>query len=348
MGRQRVTLQTIADRLGVSRTTVSNAFSRPDQLSEDLRNRVLGAARDLGYAGPDPAARTLRAGTAGAIGLLLPEALPYAFADPYASAFLRGVAHATEPHGLSLLLIPMPPGQLQDHAVRRAVVDGFCVHSMPADHPALDIALRRGVPVACSDGPELSDHPFVGVDDYAAGRMLAEHILASGRRRLGVVTFRVRDDPLDTDVDDIRIATAVHRSSGDRLRGILDVATAAGLSREDVRIREAALNVPDHGRSATAALLDGARRPDAIIALSDELAAGVVEELRARRVSVPADVAVSGWDDTDTARELDLTTVRQPGEEKGRIAAQWLLDGVRGPVRRLLPTELVVRGSTTV
>jgi DNA-binding LacI/PurR family transcriptional regulator len=346
MGRQRVTLQTIADRLGVSRTTVSNAFSRPDQLSDELRDRVLGAARDLGYAGPDPAARTLRAGTAGAIGLLLPEALPYAFADPYAMAFLRGVAHATEPHGLSLLLIPMPPGQLQEHAVRRAVVDAFCVFTMPRGHPVLDIALRRGVPVACADSPELPDHPFVGVDEYAAGRTLAGHILATGRRRLGVVTFRVRDDPVDGDVDDTRIATAAHRSSHDRLRGILDAAADAGLARSDVRIREAALNVPDHGRSAAAELLDSSHRPDAIMALSDELAAGVITELRARGLAVAGDVAVSGWDDTATARDLDLTTIHQPGEEKGRIAGQWLLDGVRGPQRRWLATELVVRGST--
>jgi DNA-binding LacI/PurR family transcriptional regulator len=346
MGRHRVTLQTIADRLGVSRTTVSNAFSRPDQLSPALRDRVLDAARELGYAGPDPAARTLRAGTAGAIGMLLPEGLPYVFADPYAAAFLRGVAQATEPHGLSLLLIPMPPGQLQEHAVRRAVVDGFCVHSIPAHHPALDVALRRGLPMACADSPELPDHPFVGADDHAAARMLAEHVMATGRRRPAVITFRVRDDPVDGDVDDARIATAVHRSSRERLRGILAATADAGIRRADVRIREASFNVPEHARRAVTALLDDAQRPDAIIALSDELAAGVMAELRARGLAVPDDIAVTGWDGTDTARRLDLTTVRQPSEEKGRIAAQWLLDGVTGHHRLLLPTELIVRGST--
>jgi DNA-binding LacI/PurR family transcriptional regulator len=66
----------------VSRTTVSNAFSRPDQLSDELRARVLDTARELGYAGPDPAARTLRAGTAGAVGIVLPESLTYVFNDP--------------------------------------------------------------------------------------------------------------------------------------------------------------------------------------------------------------------------------------------------------------------------
>jgi DNA-binding LacI/PurR family transcriptional regulator len=71
----RVTLQTIADRLGVSRMTVSNAFSRPDQLSRLLRERILETARDLGYVGPDPAARALAKGTTGAVGVLLTDSL---------------------------------------------------------------------------------------------------------------------------------------------------------------------------------------------------------------------------------------------------------------------------------
>ena len=71
----KVTLQTIADRLGVSRMTVSNAFSRPDQLSAELRERILAAADELGYVGPDPAARALARGTTGAVGVLLTDSL---------------------------------------------------------------------------------------------------------------------------------------------------------------------------------------------------------------------------------------------------------------------------------
>ena len=93
---QRVTLQTLAERLGVSRTTVSNAWSRPDQLSADLRERILDLAEELDYAGPDPAARGLRRGRADAIGLLLTETLEYAFGDPHAHELLRGVAAAIE------------------------------------------------------------------------------------------------------------------------------------------------------------------------------------------------------------------------------------------------------------
>src|SRR5947207_1410750 len=89
---RRATLQTIADHVGVSRATVSNAYNHPERLGDDLRERVLGAARELGYPGPDPAARRLRQQRAGAVGLVLTEALSYAFSDAAAVVFLEGLA----------------------------------------------------------------------------------------------------------------------------------------------------------------------------------------------------------------------------------------------------------------
>ena len=87
-----MTLQTIADRVGVSRMTVSNAFSRPDQLSAELRQRVLATAEELGYVGPDPAARALARGSTGAVGILLTDSLSEAFTDPVATTFLAAIA----------------------------------------------------------------------------------------------------------------------------------------------------------------------------------------------------------------------------------------------------------------
>src|SRR5215218_5240547 len=123
--RGRVTLQTLADALGVSRTTASNAFNRPDQLNPALRERVLALAAELGYAGPDPAGRALRSGRAGAIGVLLTERLSYAFGDPAAVATLRGLAEEAERFGISLSLLPAPlsDGVADAAAVRHALVD---------------------------------------------------------------------------------------------------------------------------------------------------------------------------------------------------------------------------------
>src|SRR6188508_2462619 len=129
--RRPATLASLAAELGVSRTTVSNAYNRPDQLSAPLRARVMEAARRLGYPGPDPVARSLRTRKAGAIGLLLTEQLSYAFRDPAAVAFLEGLTQECDRARTGLLLVPANPESEDVLAVSSASVDGFVAYSMP-------------------------------------------------------------------------------------------------------------------------------------------------------------------------------------------------------------------------
>src|SRR5215207_4327650 len=99
----------VARAVGVSPSTVSNAFNRPEQLSPALRERVLRTAAELGYGGPDPIARSLRSGRAGAIGVVFPERLPYAFDDPTALRFLQGLSDAADDEQLAVVLVPGAP-----------------------------------------------------------------------------------------------------------------------------------------------------------------------------------------------------------------------------------------------
>src|SRR5215470_16238654 len=103
---KRIRLRDVAARAGVSVGSASQAFGRPELVSDDVRQRVLAAAKELGYAGPDPAARRLRLGQAGALGLIFSERLRYQFTDPAAPAFLAGLAAGMEDSGLGLLLVP--------------------------------------------------------------------------------------------------------------------------------------------------------------------------------------------------------------------------------------------------
>ena len=109
--RRRATLASLAAELKVSRTTISNAYNRPDQLSADLRDRVLATAKRLGYAGPDPVARSLRTRKAGAVGLVLTEPLNYSFSDPAALDFVAGLAESCEEAGQGLLLVAVGPNR---------------------------------------------------------------------------------------------------------------------------------------------------------------------------------------------------------------------------------------------
>src|SRR5262245_27127105 len=103
---QRVRLRDVAAQAGVSVGSASHAFRRPERVSKDVRDRVLAAAKELGYAGPAPTARRLRTGRAGALGLIVAERLGYQFTDPASPAFLSGVASAMESGHMGLLLIP--------------------------------------------------------------------------------------------------------------------------------------------------------------------------------------------------------------------------------------------------
>src|SRR3954470_3859367 len=188
---RKVTLVTVARAVGVSPTTVSNAYNRPGKLSPALRERIFAAARDLGYPGPDPAAASLRRGRAGSIGLLFGEALTYVFQDPGAVEFLRGLAEGTAKHNTALQIIAALDVDVDEGGplLANAIVDGLVVWSLPDRHPLLRLARERAIPLVTHGGPRLDGIAFVGIDDRAAARAAAEHLLELGHRSLAVISF---------------------------------------------------------------------------------------------------------------------------------------------------------------
>jgi DNA-binding LacI/PurR family transcriptional regulator len=352
------TLQTVADAVGVSRSTVSNAYSRPDQLSPELRARILAAAEQLGYAGPNPSARSLRRGKVDAIGVLLTANLSIAFRDPYAVSFLGGLAEAAEERRNSLLLIPMPRHDMDGslEAVRNAAVDAFCVYCVPNWTGALELIAARGLPVVSGDDPLLvqSELPqaggmvgFVGIDDRTAARKLAAHVAAFGHRKVAIVAHWATDDgftgPVGLSPEDLRYSV-----SGERTRGYRDAFEAAGVPWSDILLVNAIENVRTAGRDAAAHALDRLDRSTAILTTSDVLALGVLDALSDRGLQAGRDVSVTGFDDIPEAELAGLTTIRQPSYERGRISGEMLLDPPEDPQarRRVLPTTLVVRKTT--
>jgi DNA-binding LacI/PurR family transcriptional regulator len=349
------TLKDVAVAAGVSRTTVSNAYNRPGKLSAAVRERILAAAEELGYPGPDPVARGLRTGRVGALGVVLAEALTFAFDDPAAVLLLRGVAEIGQLADVGLSLLPSPPERptgaaAATQAVTRAAVDGFLVYHLPDDHPGIPAILGRRLPTVVVDGPDLRGVPFVSVDDRGGARQAAEHLLALGHRRIGVLVDRIAADAYTGPVDGRRLGTSGFRASHLRLAGYADALRAAGLAWQAVPVQEC--GVPDRasGHAGATALLDRAPGLTAILATTDLLALGAIQAARARDLPVPDALSVVGFDDLPAAAGAGLTTVRQPLADKGRVAARLLLqrlDGPAAPASRVeLPTRLVPRGST--
>ena len=349
----RVTLQTIADRLGVSRATVSYAFSRPDQLSDGLRQRIMEVADELGYAGPNPTARSLRLGRAGALGLLFSETLAYAFADPYAIGFFQGLATAAEDAGVGLLILPLPHGDRRTETVRDAVVDAFCVVSLPDGHPALAEVLGRKLPVVVVDEPYVRGHPFVGIDEPAAGAEAARHVLGLGHRRIGVAMVGLHDDGYTGWADVTRQRSAAFEAMRARRSGYQAACEDAGVTWAEVPFYELARNSREAGRKAGHALLGRDPRPTAILTNTDVLALGILDAAADLGLDVPRELSVVGFSDS-AAEEAGLTTIRQPQQEMGEAVGHLLLagagHGTPPPLaedgRLLFAHQLVVRGST--
>src|SRR3954467_960249 len=185
-----VTLADVAAHLGVSRTTVSNAYNRPDQLSPKLRDRVLAAATELGYAGPDPMARGLRRGRPGSLGLVFDQPLTYAFTDPAAALFLTGMAAGLEEHGAALSIVPrMPEGPEQSaELVRSALVDGYMLFCTAADDPRYAAVRNRGLPYVLIEYEADPETAHVQIDDIAGAEAAARHLTALGHRDIAIVS----------------------------------------------------------------------------------------------------------------------------------------------------------------
>jgi DNA-binding LacI/PurR family transcriptional regulator len=345
-----VTLQTIADRVGVSRMTVSNAFSRPDQLSSELRDQILAAAADLGYIGPDPAARALARGTVGTIGVMLTDALHYAFTDEIATRMLAAmsVELATTGRGLTLLTTVEHDGFIP---ARDIPMDGAIVFACHAPSAPIHWLEQRKLPLVFVDQAPQERHASVNIDERGGARAAAQHVIDLRHHRVAFATNV--DGQRSGEIDrDAALSTSDY-TMGYRLRGWFDVLDPLGI---DPLIINGARSTEDYGESMAEAIgrIPARRRPTAVLAYSDRVAAGVVFGAQRLGLDVPGDLSVVGFDGATFGARMRpaLTTVVQDVDAKGRAAAIAMNEalGARSdeapPTHVVLDTHLVVREST--
>lgn len=350
-GVGRVTLQTIADKVGVSRMTVSNAFSRPDQLSAELRTRVLAAAEELGYVGPDPAARILARGSSGTVGVLFTQSPANAFRDPIAAEFFASVAEALAPTGLALALLPAKGADLRD-AARDVPMDAALVYACVTDTTAFERLERRSLPLVFVDqAPTVERASSVLLDDRPGARAAAQHVLDLGHRRIALLTTAWGEEP---GVAPDPATAGVGLVSRERVEGWMSALGPAGADVVAVHMKD---NLEADALEAARTALTLPHRPTAVLCFSDLVASAVVRVAHELGLSVPGDVSVVGYDDSALSRTVtpQLTTVRQDLVAKGRATARAIEHAIAAsrpgaapgaPEHVVMPTELVVRAST--
>lgn len=339
MRHKPVTITQVAEAAGVSPTAVSFAFNNPNQLGSETAERIRAIAREMGYS-PDPIARAMASRRSGVIALLAPLTISSAFENPFISGFLRGVGSVCDDHSLNLLVVSPYKGSLEE-ATRRAPVDAYIILGMNENHEELNPLRRRHVPFVVVDG-DAENVSSINVNDGQGAYDAAAHFLAKGHRDILVLNFD-RPNPAS-----ILINVAGER----RLAGYRRAFNDYGVELPDDHILQAPPSMEAGARAFRTAWESGLR-PTAILSMSDAKALGVIFEARRIGLRVPEDIEIIGFDNIPQAMLCSpmLSTVAQPIEEKGRLAAEMLVKALESetveiPQKVFFETHLILRETT--
>ncbi|GAU70897.1 LacI family transcriptional regulator [Streptomyces sp. NBRC 110611] len=323
-------IKDVAERAGVSVATVSRVLNGRSPVAE-TRERVLAAVRELGYR-PNNVARALRTARTGALGLIISD-----LTNPFFTELADAVEDAARGLGYSLVIgnAGERPEQ-QDGYIRTLLdrrIDGLLVSSAGTGSPMLSEVVASGTPLVLLDRTVPGvDAPCVRTDGRAALTELAARLAALGRRRPAVIVAPAGTPTGDERLDLFRTALAAH-----------------GLTLPDERVGASLDLQPAGGRRAMSDFLDLPEPPDAVLATDNLMALGALDELRARGLRVPDDMALVVYDDVPWFAHTDppLTAIAQPTRELGQAAVRTLLERIEGrPAESvLLPAHLITRRS---
>jgi DNA-binding LacI/PurR family transcriptional regulator len=312
------TIYDVAQRAGVSISTVSLALNKPDRVQAATLARIMDVVDELGFVPKSEAVTRARRGV-GRIGVIAPFTSHPTFAQRLngvlrvasRSAGFEVVVYDQESAAVSMLVsLPL---------TRR--VDGLIVMSVPFTEQVADRLLEQNLATVLVE----LQHPrfsSVVIDDAAGGRMVAEHLLGKGHERLAFIgqAHAPSERVLQSDA---RLA-GFREGVGERLE-------------HNVRLVEHSV---DAAAAAARELLTREDRPTAIFTHDDVLASGALRAARELGLSVPDDVAIVGFDDSEIAAPLGLTSIRQPLAESGELAAEMLLAQWAKPSRSTQITTL--------
>lgn len=323
-----ITIYEVADRAGVSVSTVSLAINHPGRVRETTRARVMEAIHELGFVPKIDAVIRARRGV-GRIGVIGPFSSFPSFAQR-----LNGVLSVATREGFEVVIYDEKSaaesrlGTLP--LTRRA--DGLIVMSLPFNDEVAQRLIDQGLPTVLI---ELGHPGFssITIDDAAGGRMVAELFVGQGHQRFAYLGHAQTYDYLS--------------QSQLRLRGFCEGLPVA----PKVQLVEHTFAAA-HAGALEMLSVSGRRRPTAVFAHDDILASGALRAARELGLSVPEDVAIAGFDDSPIAEPLGLTSVRQPLEESGQVAAETLLGQLSNPAATIrsvkLGLTLIERASTAV
>lgn len=336
---RRSTIYEVAKLSGVSTATVSRVMQNTSGYSPRTRDRVLAAASEIGWL-PNGTARGLAKRRAGIVGLLFSDLASSGAAEEesplYVDQVIRGAERAATKAGEAVLIAATRGSSGRELAMSLATkVDGLLIVAHSLDEPDISALGERLPVVVLSDrAGGRTDLDSVGVDNRGGMQAVVQHLVNEHRHHRLVFVAGPRQAP----------------DSTERFAGFRQAVRAAGLPCPTTPHAVGDFTQSGGARAVHALLREGPA-PDVIVCANDEMAFGALSVLAERKLRVPDDVAVTGFDDLALARHMQppLTTVAQPMRELGAEAVRVVLARVadRNLERRetVLPTRLVVRRS---
>jgi LacI family transcriptional regulator len=326
----------VAARAGVSLGTVSNVLNRPERVAPSTRDRVTRAIEELGYV-RNEAARQLRAGRSRTVALVVLDV-----GNPFFTDVAAGAEEAAAASGLSLVLCNSNDDRAREQhylsMLREQRTFGILITPVGTETATIDEIRRMGTPVVLVDRSANRSQCSVSVNDRFGGELAVRHLLGQGHERVGFVG-----------------GPKWINQVAQRLRGARNALAAAGLPRNRLTVLETPRLDVASGRAAGEQLagIPPSERPTAVFCANDLLALGLLQDSVRRRLSVPDNLAIVGYDDIDfaAAAAVPLTSVRQPRAQLGRAAMELLLDeAAEGKAHRhrqvIFEPELVIRESS--
>jgi DNA-binding LacI/PurR family transcriptional regulator len=345
---KNIRLTDIAKAAGVSQGTASNVFNHPHLVREEVRERVVEAARSMGYRGPDPKGRLLRAGKVNAIGLVTAEPLSYFFEDPYARAMMAAISRACDARGAGIALVSAANEKKLAWNVQSALVDGFILFCIEEGPRLVELTRERQLPfVALHLDTKDETISAIGVDNQAGARKAAHHLAALGHRRFAILATPLTDDHHGfVTLDDV--AAGIYSTSRNRVAGYFATLAEFGVETATVPILETQSEKDGALAQGLAQIFAKTDPPTALLCMSDRIAFFAINWLNGQGFAVPKDVSVVGFDGVAEGAQFQppLTTIAQPIAAIGKLAVQMILGDAPGVMRRSFEAELIVRGST--
>ncbi|MEE0998356.1 MAG: LacI family DNA-binding transcriptional regulator [Treponemataceae bacterium] len=320
----KVTIKDLAEKAGVSKTTVSFAFNNPSRISKETCEKIMTIAKEIGYS-PDPVARYLATKQTGTIGILFPQAVAEVLENPYCADLVRGIGAVCDQHDLSIILLSPLKGVL-NNTIKNAAVDGMIIFGIDNDSSIHTSFTMRNMPYISIDAKSKPGCVNVGIDEKKMAEKLMDVLLDNGHTRIMFCSLK----PIFHDVSEYNMSI----TNQERRKGIEQSILKHNLTlsvMENYSYVEIETSFEDSYKKAKE-ILQSPDRPSAIYCMGDIQAFGFYKSAAELGINIPEDLSVVTFDDLKLTHILypEITAIHQPGYEKGVAAAELLMKKISG------------------